>query len=607
MRKTYISILMACLLSMTGMAQEQLNKEITLDKDFVPVEKKAVKKSALPKVMKPAKTQSPTQLNYSKWAEPTAVSTDIPTMLPYGYRTSHIFSKQRGYLDLGAGMQLNMVGSAGYRFVDEPDLKVSGWFQHNSTWSGHNSTLLEPAVSPNGSTEPLKHKFNDNVLGIDMENDLGKGRLNMGLNFHIDNFNYYGMTGTWWNADNQTLIDVLLKGAWKGSALVADHQVDYCVSLKYNYAGYNKSYVDGFNGAKEHYFNFGLNGSYAASEYSRLGADVMVDYLGRSASRKTGEGVTDDMTMITVSPFYALVGEKFNAHLGANVNFSFNDGAALRLSPNVRLAYDALSGLTLYANATGGKHLATMAQMAAMSRYSDPMAGYENSFTPFDTEFGFKVGPFSGFKFKAFGGYGMFKHQMFAYMPARDYFTFDGRILVGIDDGSLLYNPVFYKGFSTQGVKVGAELNYKYRSLAEFTAGGVYAPQNDDIASGKTYSGYMLGLDRPKYVLNADLKVYPIRQLMVNLGFEFRGKRRALKENVIGSTTTADGVTTYLYDYSWIDMNNVCNLKAGARYRFDKMLTLWVQAHNLLNKQWDTLYGMGAQKLGLMGGISLVF
>ena len=49
------------------------------------------------------------------------------------------------------------------------------------------------------------------------------------------------------------------------------------------------------------------------------------------------------------------------------------------------------------------------------------------------------------------------------------------------------------------------------------------------------------------------------------------------------------------------------NLHAGASYRFDKFLTIWVKGTNLLNKQWDILYSQGAQKMSFMGGIGLVF
>ena len=55
------------------------------------------------------------------------------------------------------------------------------------------------------------------------------------------------------------------------------------------------------------------------------------------------------------------------------------------------------------------------------------------------------------------------------------------------------------------------------------------------------------------------------------------------------------------------DLSDVMNLHAGASYRFDKFLTIWVKGTNLLNKQWDILYSQGAQKMSFMGGIGLVF
>ena len=118
MKKIYVSILAAAFVAMPALAQENLQKEITLPKDFVPVVKKPVKKSALPRVLKPVKSDEGKVIGFTDWAEPTAVSVEIPTMFPYGYRTAHRFSNRRGYFDAGAGSQLNFVGSAGYRLVD---------------------------------------------------------------------------------------------------------------------------------------------------------------------------------------------------------------------------------------------------------------------------------------------------------------------------------------------------------------------------------------------------------------------------------------------------------------------------------------------------------
>ena len=62
-----------------GASAQNLNKEITVDKDYVPVERKAVKQNTLPAVQKNAVDMN-AKLNYSDWALPAAVPAKIPTM-----------------------------------------------------------------------------------------------------------------------------------------------------------------------------------------------------------------------------------------------------------------------------------------------------------------------------------------------------------------------------------------------------------------------------------------------------------------------------------------------------------------------------------------------
>ena len=105
--------------AMQAQDNKNLNKEITLEKDIAPLEKKAVKKNELPKVKKPATTGTKAQLGYSDLTSPIDVPTTIPTLLPYGYRTAHNFSDKRGYLDIGAGTQANFRVDFGYRILNE--------------------------------------------------------------------------------------------------------------------------------------------------------------------------------------------------------------------------------------------------------------------------------------------------------------------------------------------------------------------------------------------------------------------------------------------------------------------------------------------------------
>ena len=165
----------------------KLNKEITLEKDVAPLEKKAVKKNELPKVKKPATTGKKTALGYSDLTTPIEVPTTIPTLLPYGYRTAHNFSDKRGYFDVGGGTQANFRVDFGYRILDEESEKLGIWLNHNSTWNGKNPSKVI-TLNENRS----KQKFNDNTLGVDFSRALGKGTLSLGLVSHIDIYNYYG-------------------------------------------------------------------------------------------------------------------------------------------------------------------------------------------------------------------------------------------------------------------------------------------------------------------------------------------------------------------------------------------------------------------------------
>ena len=59
--------------------------------------------------------------------------------------------------------------------------------------------------------------------------------------------------------------------------------------------------------------------------------------------------------------------------------------------------------------------------------------------------------------------------------------------------------------------------------------------------------------------------------------------------------------------YTFVDMDDVINLHAGANYRLNSAISLWLQANNLLNRRYDLLYGMGAQRIGFMAGASFTF
>lgn len=609
MKKIYIAALLLAAMALNGAhAQDNtnLNKEITLEKDIAPLEKKAVKKNELPKVKKPTTTGAKTQLGYSDLTSPIDVPTTIPTLLPYGYRTAHNFSTKRGYLDIGAGTQANFRVDFGYRILNEEREKLGLWLNHNSTWNGKNPSKVI-TLDENRN----KQKFNDNVLGVDYSRAMGKGVLSLGAQAHVDIYNYYGGWNTPgftpasdidipykspynWDSEKQTFFDFNLNAGWKSHLMLRDNPLNYNVGLQYGHATYDKSFNEYYkHGAHDNWGVLTLGGSYDINDLTTAALGIKGEYLRRGAKAKSN-GVLDlfdEVGQITLSPTYTIRGDMFKLQLGVNAHLSFSDGAFFRLTPNVRFNLALVDGFTFYANALGGKALGYRVPTHYYNhRYDYPMLMYGSIYTPLDAEAGFKVGPFQGLSAKASFGYAIVKNQ-----PGICYYNTMGFPELAMRSGMMST----YTVIDGRGYWVGAEVNYKYRSLVEATASLKYAPHDDEFfANDKHYNNYKLGVDRASTVGNLDIKVHPWQPLTFDVGLEYRGGRMALFAEYTGSNIPT---------FQFVDMDDVINLHAGAKYRLNSSTHLWLQAHNLLNRRYDLLYGQGAQRIGVMAGVSLTF
>ena len=589
---------------------KNLSKEITLEKDVAPLEKKAVKKNELPKVKKPTVTGKKTQLGYSDLTSPIEVPTSIPTLLPYGYRTAHNFSDKRGYLDVGGGTQGNFRVDFGYRLINEEREKLGLWLNHNSTWNSKNPSKMI-TLDENRN----RQKYNDNVFAVDYSRDLGKGTFMLGAKAHVDIYNLYGgwnkfevsqntagvlpgemsiMTPAYdWSSEKQTFFDFNLNAGWKSQFMLRDNPLKYNVGLQYGHAAYDKSFNTLYkHGAHDNWGILTLGGSYELTELTTAALNIRGEYLRRGTKAKSGSDLDlfDEVGMITLSPTYTIRGDMFKLQLGLNAHISFSDGAAFRLSPNVRANLSLVDGFSVFANVLGGKNLGYRVPTHFYNyRYDLPLLMYGSIYTPLEAEGGIKVGPFQGLSAKVSLGYAIVKKQ-----PGILYRTdYPSQAL-------MLGMMSTYMVLDSRGYYLNAEVNYKYRSLIEASASVKYAPHDNELFEADNhYNGYKLGVDRASTVANIDLKVTPWRPLTINAGLEYRGGRMAL----FGDKWDADGDRLY----EFVKMKDAVNLKAGANYRLNSSVNLWLQAHNLLNRRYDILYGMGAQRIGFMVGAGFTF
>ncbi len=615
----YVCLAMTMILGNVAIAQNtdktDLNKNITLEREFDPVKKTVIKKTVLPKEIKNVEKDAVAP-QFSDWAVPTLVPVEIPTMEPYGYRTRHNFSNQRGYLFLGGGTHLNLVAGAGYRAIDKTNEKLGVWMLHNSTWLGKNTTKLIEQPS-----QRQKQRYNDNIVGANWMKELNAGTLTLGGQLHFDSFNYYGGFSDYLKDYKTAFFEARASGNWQSEIEISGDKFEYEANATLDYAGYDKSHLEGIDGSKEFWFNASVESEYDFERIGDVGMLFGIDVVNRRSHDVHNNNTNDKaFGILTLNPYYKYSNDIFTAKAGGIINLSFNDGAALRIAPDVNLNFKITKGVNLFVEATGGKSINHLGDMHNVYRYNDPLAGYgATTYVPFDGRIGFNVGPFVGFSAKAYVGYGFITGQLDAVVPAantgiyKDVLDMENPIPDGPGSPYLDNNQfaaIIYKMTKCKGAYMGIEANYKYRSLAEASLKFAHTFIGDeDYVDGMRYTGYPLGDDGPTSLFNLDVKVWPIKPLMVNAGLHCRINRSAFTRRWAPPVIAEDGtlISDGFYNYDSIEMKDVVDLYVSARYNFSHIFSVWAQANNLLCKQWDIMPGHGAQKISLMGGISLNF
>ena len=418
----------------------------------------------------------------------------------------------------------------------------------------------------------------------------GKGDLSVNAFYHYDNFNYFGRMTDWWPATDstQSINEFRIDVGWTGP-FKEKEGLNYSFHAIYNYFGFSKDVFDPVQGNSENHLRLSLNGDYASSEVSHVGVDLDFDFVNYNIHHYMTGALGDsssvgheNLGVLSVMPYYAYRSNRMSFKLGVNLDVSFNDGAVFRFAPHAEFRYDLLRGLQFYAEADGGKQVNTLSRMFSTNRYMSPRTLPVNSYIPVDVVGGFKVGPFGGFNATIYGGWSKVVDAM---MPT----------LVETPDPANAANPVNtynrsisqYAVHDMKGWRVGGELAYAFRTIADASVSLTYSPQEEN-------KGYILGDDRAELVLDTKVAFRPIKDLSIMVGYQYRSGRSLIYTSNSGQ---------------WLkqDLQDVNFLMLGANYRLNDIVGFFLEFDNILNKRWDTHYGMGTQPIGIIGGVSLLF
>ena len=597
MKKTRYSVRIVCLLAAVGVSlfanaqedkkkEQDLNRQMTLEREYDPSVQDASKVNTLPVVKEPEVRKIP--IDYSDYTLAMDPEQQISVLPSGNILTQMDYNKRRGYLRFGAGTFLNLNGDFGYHALSTDRDQLSIAFSHRSA-NGNVKYIQLPE-------EKVKAKINDNLGGITYGHTFDKATLNLKLNYGYSAFNYYGLwepsypysypflSDAWdkeTNQVNQTIAATIGVESKEGADLA--YLVDLgVVNFSHKY-GISKE----TDGPKETTFEAKFDVSKGFNENMRFGLGGLVEYFNYSlpAEKTMSDGSLyfcefENHAEVMLSPYYKVGGENWNVKLGANVMLKTGEEDLFMASPNVAINAEVADKTELYLNANGKLYSNSMYEMAKINRYLDPTRELAPSQNWLDAIVGIKSGVAPGFWFDVFAGYKMTSDDVL-FIPQ----------FADLENGFGNFSQAV-PNVDTKLLFVGANLKYSYQQLFELTLKGVY--NNWKATYGEEWVGVAdndlpHAWGKPEMELNAGITVRPIDKLAVALDYYL-----------------ATGRYTQWYTEEY-KMNNINELNLTATYTLNDTFGFYVKANNLLAQKYELYYGYPMQRLSAQVGVNINF
>ncbi len=606
------------LLAGTVTATAQLHESINVEGKYVPEIIPAQRLNIFPASLDPRLESF--NMAYEEGSVPASFMPMAMPMAATGWNTTRSISTRRGYLDLGAGSWLNSTLSAGYRIIDNESTLARIRLQHNST------SLWKPALDEYSA---IKRWAYDESIGVYASHVFrGAGRLDASLDYHIGNFNYYGYVNPYecgeYEAPAQTLNDVSLKIGWR-SPLKANASPQYHAALGIRHFGYRDMHaltrtglIASTPGLRETDISLKARFSMPWGNGSTAGIDASLDVLAYSGLESDGDSYVpalwdpscpDNYGMLTLTPYYSFKRGQLDIRIGADIDLAFNAGPSesryslFHIAPDVNLDYRT-GPVGLYLHLRGGSELQTLASLWQLDYYQMPaLANTRPVYTPLDAKFGLNFGPFSGVSFSAEAAWKSSNRIPLRgwYQTMLDY-GFEDIPGLSRPEGASVYSMDPY-GMSVRGFSLSASAAYDPGRIGSAKASVSYQDQN-----GK--KGYFNGYDRPRWILDVEGSLNPVKPLTLTLGYSYRGVRNIYAHCYVpvqSGVTAVDGGGSSIPTSAALSLPDLTLLNFSARWAFSDDFSVWVRADNLLNRHDAVLPMLPSEGLSVTGGISWLF
>lgn len=592
--KTIYNVKACCVWAFLGIAaaagaqedvskDKNLNREMTLEREYDPSVQDASKVNTLPEIKEPEVRKIP--IDYATYTVPGEPEKEIGLLPPGNVMTQMNYDKRRGYFNFGGGTYLNLNGDLGYHILSTEADRLNIWFSHRST-SGK--------VKYIDTDEKVKAKLNNNLGGLDFRHRFDRLDLKLGAKYGYSTFNYYGLPVVYSPEFND---DMLLPNplpgdrdtnqasqtirVYAGIESKEEASTGYLLDVDYRNFSYKYAKNPMYDGATEQAVGarFDLNAAFNGTMRIGLGGNVRYFAYGLPGQGLSDTQTFEDRADITLSPYYKVEGDNWHIKLGANVMFYTGDHRKFMASPDVAMDFVVADKTVLYLQAGGKLYANSMYDMARLNRYVDPTAGVTPSRNWVDARIGLKCGAAPGFWFDVFGGYKKTSDDVF-FVP---YFQ---QTAEGFGNVSQVL-----RGVNSDRLFIGLNLKYSYQQFFDFALKGVYnhwtLDYDDEASSSVGVEWEAFG--KPKMEVTASITVKPVDRLAFLLDYYLATDRYTLLQG------------------RNVKMKNINELNLTGSYTFNDTFGVYAQLNNILGQKYEMIYGYPLQNFSAMVGVNINF
>ncbi len=571
--KNNILILFATMLLsvvITEAEAQNIDREVTIEKEYTPEVDAAVKKTGIPQAENPL-VEKPVN-EYSTWAVPLSGNPTSQPLLVSELKSEDSFNNQRGYANFGMGNNLNINADAGIRIINTKRNQLGVWYNHTST-GGH--LKYKDNVPVYGGEKVYQH-LNSNVVNATYKHAFDKLEWTTSFAYKHNKFNYYGAKLT---PNIPTIAETEYQKVNQyagGTSFRSTKNKDVTINASVGFTGYynNIGYMIGEEGGRENHLTANLEvAARLGSNNNRLGFEFDMNNLFYNDAAEA-----DNYTMLTLTPFYKFTNEKIRLKVGARMDISVNDGTVLRFAPDFEFNADMGKYFHFYTVVDGGKEINSWSKMSARNIYINPTKQLNNTYTAANAVMGLLFDYIPGVQLRVYGGIKTSTNALFD-MRYKESIT---------NDMIASYEVIDYTPIDAYRWLGGANINFKIKKIIEGEVKWTLNNWRSRSGEGTILSAL------PKNEWNIKVGVNPIKNLSINANFYMGIGRGYRYQNSLGVDV-------------FEKMGDIYDLSLSANYSLTKLISFNLQWNNILSQNYDIYYGMPAQRMNFLLGAAVKF